>query len=488
MNVLPDGRQSRGSVSLLAVAALGCIYLLAVRLDQLLRSGAIIATSGFEHEPLFSIWKRVHHLPVYPNPFSPPFAQSYFNYLFYEIFGSTALAFQRALHVSDLQLPVIVRLITLAFGLVLGVVAYRLMRVSSGIGRTEGALLTVTICAGTLPGWWLITARPDIAGIAFEIAGVLCILMADKSGRRTWVLCAIALFYGAWAFKQPLVDGWLACIAFYLFQKRWRDAILLVSLPAVLFAATLALGSDAYRFAVLGSQIHRVFTLAHVLYVLQAALSKAPLSVAGLVISVAELYRWRNSTVRVLALATFISFVLAVLQTGVTGAGDNRFLGFNAFGSMVCAGWLARHFDTLDWKNLLVKFGLAAQIICLIAVMAGKAGKIRTDEYPQLLTLQKSIERFGGPALVTEPMGDLPWFQPAPPYFVLSGTYFDDKARGAPYEYGGAGEMVKTGKIHLLVVPRDVALTSFDGVELNELQEVGEDKNWIFFSASRRRN
>ena len=54
-----------------------------VRLISLGADGTLFGTSGGESLMIYSVWKAMHHLPVYEWPLRFPFSLSLYNYLFY---------------------------------------------------------------------------------------------------------------------------------------------------------------------------------------------------------------------------------------------------------------------------------------------------------------------------------------------------------------------------------------------------------------------
>ena len=77
----------------LGAAALACLALMLVRTVSIFHQGPYVLTSGYEEESLFAIWKWINKQAVYGNAFAPPFAQSYFNWLFYFVYGAFQLRF-----------------------------------------------------------------------------------------------------------------------------------------------------------------------------------------------------------------------------------------------------------------------------------------------------------------------------------------------------------------------------------------------------------
>jgi hypothetical protein len=90
-------------VWLLGATVLSGLVLFALRFSWVfLRSTPLLTgTSGFEEEALFSIWKLKEGMPVYSPLDQVPFSGSYFNGLFYLLYGFVVLGAQNAFHFAD---------------------------------------------------------------------------------------------------------------------------------------------------------------------------------------------------------------------------------------------------------------------------------------------------------------------------------------------------------------------------------------------------
>jgi hypothetical protein len=432
------------------------------------RAGPYIRTSGWEEESLFAIWKRIHGQKVYANPFAPPFAESYFNWLFYWAYGTATAAINHLLQLSPSALPGVARSLTVLLTVLSAALVYALLAPLNALRRVAGSAI---IALNPLVGFWSVTARPDIAALACDLAGLWCVKKACRAG-SAWLIPACMAFYGAWAFKQIYVAALLATLLYLFAAGKRAPAIFLGASVGVGFCATLALGTADYRYALLWSQVRLPFSVAEGFHSLLWAFLKAPLFGLGLI---SVLVMIRNVHRDLLALTALVSCALMLPASGKLAAADNYFIEPAALCSVVL---LAA--DT-KWPVIA---GAAAQLLPVAMIFAGAAGQRAAMPIPELALLQTQLAELPGPIVVTVNQGNLPWFQEKPPNFVLAATYAFEHARGAPFAFDGVGGMIRSGRIRVLVCPRSNAAESFDGVVPASLRKIGEDSYWDYFETT----
>ena len=264
---------------MLVLAATACAALMAVRWFSAFRGGPYVFTSGAEEESLFAIWKWMYGQKVYANPFDPPFALSAFNWLFYYTYGSFASAVSSLLSLEPSALPSVARFLTVLLTLALGILVYALLAPLNISRRVAGS---VVVALNPLIGFWSVTARPDIGALLFDLAGLWCVKKADRSG-SLWLIPALAMFYGAWAFKQSFVAGLIAACLYLFISGRRKQAFLLGGGSVIAFGATLALGDADYRYDALWGQSSVWLSVSIALHNCLWAFLKAPLFPLGLI-------------------------------------------------------------------------------------------------------------------------------------------------------------------------------------------------------------
>jgi hypothetical protein len=218
-----------------------------IRARSVFKYGSLFSTESGEFLMIYSVWKGMRHLPVYEWPFTYPFTISLYNYLFYE----TYIVFLRLIGAWDSGIETWGRLFTSVFALAGAVAQWRLVQ---GWLKLRGArsLLSLVFALAlwfstSMVRFWALTIRPDLGAIAMVMIALVFVL---RPWRFSFALAGL-FFYFAWSFKQSVVLTLAAVCLFLLFHKRWRDLTLLVSVFALLTAATLMLGSPEYRFSVL---------------------------------------------------------------------------------------------------------------------------------------------------------------------------------------------------------------------------------------------
>ncbi len=235
-----------------AALAVACGLVLALnvpvfasRLSSVLHTYPLCITEGAEGPTIYPIWKLQGGHPLYESTFKPPYAITWYNFLFYYVYSFLL----NLVGARDGRILLFGRLITLAFG-VLGAVGHRLVirRLAGPEGRLFGAAATALVAVAWLGSnymaWWVLSIRPDVGGAALVTWGLLAYLRAADRRSPAGMAVASLLFLSGWAFKQSLV--WILFSVCLYTLVRLRDWRLLFPL-ALPCAAGMAL-----TFAVLG--------------------------------------------------------------------------------------------------------------------------------------------------------------------------------------------------------------------------------------------
>ncbi len=233
-------------VACLAILALLDAVVLGVRIADVVSFGRM-ALFPAEGEVTYSLWKVMRHYQVYEWPFVPTFPLTPYNVLFYQLYGRVlGLA-----GVADDRIVVAGRFITLTFaaaGAISQFVAARWLSPPSRRAAGVLALLSAITWFGcALPGWWMLSIRPDIPATVFSALGMGTAALAFQRGRR-WLVVSGLCFLSCWLFKQSQIGLFAATCVYIAF---WRRSLLEVGLLTGPFAAgaatTIALAGPAYR-------------------------------------------------------------------------------------------------------------------------------------------------------------------------------------------------------------------------------------------------
>ncbi len=434
--------------------------------------GAVPQTSGCEIESAFNIWRAAHGQPVYGDSSRVPFAGTYFNWLFYSSYGAIVRAFAAADDTA--QLYRLARQLTL-LGALFGTAVFTglLVRVNRSAGGSRiafAAAMGVAMFFGVLPGWWVITARPDIWGLALEAAGLVWFLAWHRRVPPGAVLGAAVFFYLAWSFKQTFVAGPAAVGLFLVSHRSWRDTVLLVAFMGVAIGLTMFVMGPSYRFGLSETVAATGFNLsvgrgnaASAAWKLLWLLLALPL----VWISRADLFARENRSLRqdafqVGLLGTISSLAIFVPSASKVGAATNYYFSPALMLTLAVSAALAVN----PPKERYVLPSALVLLALPLAVLLGFAGRTHlTDDAAALAQRWAVWKDRPSPRFSSDLSLNMPQPGDSSPAFILGFNYEADRARGRVFEANGIGGLIETGYFASLLLPSNTR-DSYDGGSL----------------------
>jgi hypothetical protein len=251
----PSGYAPALALGLFLVPALASLAVLAARVATVWGpSGPLHMTTGGESVHFQNVLKARRGLPLYQRPTTPPYyPTTLYNAGFYHLYAWAASA-------TPDDVPAQARA-TRGFTLGLAclglaaMLAYGLMSLSrrepGGRSRWVAAAMAcgaVGVALGGLPGWWVLSVRPDVGGAA---CGAVALAIVLSMGTRREIAAGLAAglaLAAAWSVKQTCVLILGGLILSALIQRRWRFlAAMLAPAAATVAGFHLLLGPE-YRY------------------------------------------------------------------------------------------------------------------------------------------------------------------------------------------------------------------------------------------------
>jgi hypothetical protein len=482
--------------SLTVVTALLCLLLAGLRIaaETSFPHPKHRPTSGLEEEALFSIWKVTQHEPVYADPFQIPYAISYFNWLFYALYGFAGMFALNILQLDGGWLPTVTR--SLSLGLTIGCVYafYEVARQGQlwparWNQRQRVSLATIAVF-NPLFGFFNFTTRPDAGALFFELVGLALVLRYLRLGnkRRIILVLAAIAFYAAWSFKQSAVLALGGVSLWFLMRRRFFDLFVLAGVSVALYLPAFWIGGPNYFYALIKSQTHCAFQFSIVLGNFARACGKSPcLPLALIFATVAALDRNKPRGAGLggpIPIVFFFSFIGAAVMSMKVGASDYYCLGPCLVGLLWLIGWCATPSPS-RWPERSILAGVCLQLVAVAIVLTGKAGVIRDPaEQDRHERLAQELAHRPGPVLISERFANLPWIQQKPPHFVYAYTYYFDRAAGQTYAHGGLAGLIRQHYFKTIVLrssepPPERA--SFDGQPLDGYARVQSLAGYDFY-------
>lgn len=445
----------------------GSAALTAVRADP-----GVALTSGCEEESLHSVWRAAKGLPVYTDPYRPPFSAAYFNWLFYRAYAG---------FVDRIGgLPADGRLLTMAFALAGAAGLYFLLARILPETRLVAAGLSALVWLGPLMGWWAHTVRPDTGALFFETAAVGLVLVCHRRHPLAAALAAGALFYAAWAFKQTFFLGLGTALLFLLVRRQWRAAFLLAGLSVAGWVATFALLGAEYRTIFQGTALGSAFALGLGLDNLRDMAVK---SLPSILLVLTGTFGRQLSAPATTALATdarllgglglLVTLPLVFVASCKLGAASNYYLPVLTMLTLYAAGHLAGRSASIP---VLIAFAVATtlQLLPLLHLR----GRLDLEQQNrELAAVWPRWRPEPEPRYSHLRSLNLPWLNPDSPPFVLAYNYGHDRNAGRPFEAGGVGGLIEAGFFRSLLLPAGTD-ASYDGGSLRHYRR-GETFNGL---------
>lgn len=446
-------------------------------------------TTGSEEEALYALWKWLHGLPVYGDMFDIPYAASYFNWLFYAVYGTVNWLVLTVSGAGEEMIPAISRCTTLllhllALGFVVAIgrqLRLRFFLLSRDGGWGYAAFAVLNLCYGL----WAITCRPDVGALLLELIGFWTILKYEAGHRRVWLLAIVASLYCAWAFKQNCVTVITVYCLALLLRRRFAE-LLCVALPTfALYAITFLVGGPLYGYACVLSQSQMGLSPLFGAQNFLLASVKAPLLGVAVCLIPAFLVVAKRSVAlpKRLLVGTFLgSLLLALVASMKAGAYVNYFFLPGALGALC----LADLCGNLRWPRLalLARYGVACAAVFQVGTIAQRllhreGTVILQRQHAPAVSLRQELPSLPAPVLVYSSAMNLPWIQARPPHFVYAFTYFGDR-QTRQFRHDGMGGLVREGFFGTVALEKSTPPV-FDGQPLGRYRLSKSDAYFDYY-------
>jgi hypothetical protein len=454
------------AAAVLAFFALSvAVYL--IRILSVWRYGDLFCPTAVEAPMVDSIWRCIHHQPVYEWPLQFPFHLSLYNYLFYYSYA----AFLRLVGARDAAILTWGRQLTLLFALAGALAQWLLVRSLLHLRGARSAIslalaLGLWLCTSLIK-YWALCLRPDMAAAALVM---IALYVLARQPRFAFAYAGL-LFYLAWAFKQSAVLAFAGVCLWLLLNKKWRQLSILIAVFAALVAATLLIGSPEYRFNILAApQMVKSFSfgLPWLLRVLGAGAAAVGVNIYWIAAPIllarsSAAQRPADSKVRMLLTVFAVALVCGLAGMGKVGATSNYLFEAFAAGSTLLQLLVFTVPGRLVTSLVLLGCIQPALQIAGAAIGYHASGKrdrvtIATPaEYADAVALRARLATMKKPIFTTDEAFALPWIstENGTPALVIDPN-FQQAARTREWN-GGIEGMLFRGEIPtVLLAPSDL--------------------------------
>ncbi|MGD9593102.1 MAG: hypothetical protein AB7V32_11335 [Candidatus Berkiella sp.] len=457
----------------------GCgLILMLLRAMQVISFGEAhhVVTSGFEEESLYAMWKYLHGLPIYSDPHQIPFSASYFNWLFYGIYGSLIRLFMNIFNLNEVWIPTVGRIITLFVATLGFLINWRLFTTPKTNSPPLSGFLALPLSAllwfSPLIGFWAMTVRPDLIGILFDLCAAYFLLNFSRNTLKGVILASI-FCYLSWACKQVNIVMPCAIGLLLLCERRWRSFITFSVILGCGYGATLLLANynliKTLFFINTAIPLSLDVFLANLTSFAKKALPAIILflMVYAYVLSKKEMRKavFHDEMARLSFCGIFAWGVILLPFSSKIGSSDNYH--FIALLFMVLGIGAALKYWQFG-KLLQSSLALCGMLFAFSVAVCFSKGTLSgiQKQHQENLALKACLANLEQPIFILNHYGALPWMNPSPLSFVLAYNYWQDRNNNRPFEHNGIGGLIGQGYFKTLVIPKQFT-ANFDGAPLN---------------------
>ncbi|MGE0446651.1 MAG: hypothetical protein AB7P99_15600 [Vicinamibacterales bacterium] len=392
--------------ALFACFCLLCTAILAIRLQSTVVDGAWAQTSGLEGVHINLVYRVASGISPY-HDLSTDATSAIYNVGFYAVYG--ALAGVLGMSPSGLLgLRVVTLLAGAAPAAALVAVAGQEQPHSSRARRTAIAVVAIIT---PFTGWWLLTVRPDMLAVAFELTGFALIRASGRWRSPARALGAGAAFAAAFLMKQNAVGVLGAILVFLAVRREWKPALLIAALPLACLPAAALVGGPHFVQHTWFAPASTAFEAASWYRLLGEVAMTGGAAFIGLA-AVTPRAALRRIDAVPIWLPVAVVVVLALPQLARVGAGRNYLIGAVALASVATWSGALGHTLAGPARRRLLQAAVVAHVaLALLYLLPLGIGTLRLPSSGE--AVQRAYAAVAGepapPTLADTPWTWLPW-------------------------------------------------------------------------------
>ena len=427
-------------------------------------------TGGAEDTGFLAIWLiknslwNYNHFENFSIHLDQPqiFSVFHYNWLLYYLNGTIVNLIQSILNVDDLWLPTIVRISCLFFSIIIFVI---LIKTFNLIKKDNiNYLISFYLIFGPMTGFWVISGKPDMFYIIFEISALFFFAKNIKNLNFNKILITILLCYLSWSVKQTSFVTLLSVGLFLLLNKKYLYLISSIILFSILLFLTYFFGPDKLFNSIFwqdGAALS--FSYKHFFNVFLDSVSKTVFIYALFLIYIAKIFLKKNFFKQKILIKNDFHFFFLI---GFIISLSQIFLSFH-YGSAVnyyfiptiyCALILAPLIHDFNNENKITKLfyllSINLQIILIFFIFLQIKGSLAPIKYNNINEFSKCVKNLKSPILSAhKDYYRLPWItlyednNPILPSMMYENYYKNVKKENRPLNI-----LVKEGKFQTLIL------------------------------------
>lgn len=397
-----------------------CVLLLVLRLFNTISfiEPLHVQTGGAEDTGIFAIWLIKNSFNSYSHYLefeleienSHLFSAFHYNWLFYYLHAFLAKFSSDLLKLDDLWLPTQIRINTLIFSII--VFFYLVKIYNLFINSYKNIVFAFYIIFGPLTGFWVMSVKPDITYLLFEVVGIFLIIKNLKDLNYFKILLISILLIGAWSVKQNSFVTALSFALYLIFEKKYKFFFFFILNLTFFFIIIITLGPETLLENLSwqkGSALR--FDSVHFYNVFKDSFSKILIIYTSLFIFIIKiLYRKTNSLnllkkdkKKYFLIIGSVCSLSQILFSFHYGSAVNYYFIFSIYISIYLINYIGNS------NNLFLNLSIIVQIILILLILIGFKGRNSPVVYKNINEYINCVKNLKSPIYSSKEYYRLPW-------------------------------------------------------------------------------
>lgn len=368
---------------------------------------AHVITGGAEDSGLFAVWlvknnyNFDHYKEFYELGFQNPELHSAFHYNWFLYYSRAFFvsSMQKLLSLNDLWLPTLIRLQTFFFSILSLLIYFLILKKISSLDKIKLFFISFFIFFGPVTGYWVISAKPDLNYIFFELlAFYFFIKNINNINYKNLFLMAIFCYF-AFSTKQTSLTVFMSINLYFLINKKFKNLLYFTSIFIIAILLTNFIFNNLLFDSIFFHKASGIdFSIKHFFIVLFDFLSKS-LTVSLLL---AYLIFFQNKKIfdqvskeKKIILITVIFSIFQIFPSLHIGSAVNYYYILYFFGLIL----LIYYFEEKKYKlsvfeRRIIIYSNFIQSLLLLAIIFGIKGNLNPQRYVNVNEYKKCIAKY----------------------------------------------------------------------------------------------
>ena len=390
-----------------------------------------VQTGGAEDTNLLSIWLLKNNIGWY-NHFRNfgigneielnMFSVFHYNWFYYHLNAKLILIYETIFYLDDLWFPTLIRINNFIFSLFTFLTLIKIFNLKRSFMINK--IFSFFLILGPLTGFWVMSAKPDMNYILFEVIGIyIFIKNINNLNYKKLLIISLILFVG-WSIKQTSITT-LTAISIYLFIKKdYKFLFLFVAaFLCQLFLALVFLDNDYLSSIFWQNGIALEFEVTNLFKLLITTFFKI---VPIFIILLCYIYFYslnkkdfidlHKNPIKLFTLLGFFVSLIQIVQTFHSGSAVNYYFIPTIYLSIYLIDFIHQIFYLNTFKNfkIFLSLGLIMQGVLIIMILTGHFGSTNPKEYKNVNTFKNCVNNIKTPVFSNgATYYRMPWITPA---------------------------------------------------------------------------